>query len=118
MSTTNPYKIDDRPFKKRIIHGLGYREKDAIKLLSEPKECTTDYGALMPIQGFTINTTLDGTFKYRNADIECLNTWSDHYRSCNVPFLVVRTNSEQVKIYKRRVVADDTALWRGWAREG
>ena len=113
------YNPDLRPFTERIIWGLGYKEQEALKLGSDEKQGVEDYGSLMPIQGFLIHTNSKGEFLYKNTDIKRLNTWSDHYRqstielhndkirACDgVPFLVARRSSEEIAIYKKRIVED------------
>jgi len=106
------YEVDLRPFADRIIHGLGYKETEAIKLVSGVKQLTEDYGSLMPIQGFIIPTDTTGTVLFRSIDVKHLNTWSDHYKACQVPFVVVRESSEQIVIYKKRVAKESRqAIW-------
>ena len=57
----------------------------------------------MQTQTFEISTAPNGTFLEKNQDIADLNTWSDHYRASQVPFLVVREITTQIAIYKQRM---------------
>lgn len=101
---TIKYDIDRRPFKDRIIWGLGYKEDVALTLSHGKGLCKGDFGALMQTHTFEIGTDLKGTFLRRNTDIDHLNTWSDDYRASRIPFLVVRESTRQIAIYKQREV--------------
>ena len=98
--------IDKRPFSERVVRGLGYKELEAFKLLSVDKQCVDDFGGLMPIQTFNILSNVNGTFMSRCNDVDYLQAWSDHYKACNCPFLVVRENNIQIAIYKQRVICE------------
>ncbi len=108
-------KLDNRPFKDRVIYGMGYKEPEALELSKDVTQCAMDVGALMQIQAFNILSTESGRFISRCNDIDYLNTWIDHYRSCKCPFLVVRENNIQIAIYKRRVVSEMQAVH--WYRQ-
>ena len=99
-------KIDIRPFRDRIIYGLGYREGKALTMTEDIRHCVGDEGALMPIQGFCITTVESGRFTSRCNDLKRLDTWSDHYKACNAPFLVLRISNMEVVIYKERMVLE------------
>ncbi len=101
---TLKYAIDRRPFKDRIIWGLGYKEDVALTLSYGKGLCKGDFGSLMQNHAFEIATDIKGTFLRRNTEINDLNTWSDHYRAGQVPFLVVRESTRQIAIYMERKV--------------
>ncbi len=100
---TVKYAIDHRPFKDRIIWGLGYKENVALTLSYDKGLCKGDFGSLMQTHTFEIATDIKGTFLRRNTDIDALNSWSDHYRAGKIPFLVVRESTRQIAIYKQRI---------------
>ncbi len=101
---TLKYAIDRRPFKDRIIWGLGYKEDVALTLSYGKGLCKGDFGSLMQTHAFEIFTTQDGTFLKKTQDIAHLNSWSDDYRASKVPFLVVRETTRQIAIYMERKV--------------
>ena len=102
--------LDTRPFIDRIIKSLGYKKKEAIEYIQGEKKCTEDIGALMPIQSFLIVSNIRGKFLSRSVDIKYLETWSDHYRSCEIPFVVVRESNMRMAIYKKRIVTEPSNI--------
>lgn len=99
-------EIDTRPFLDRIIPRLSFRRVQAFEMAEGKRQCVGDIGSLMQVQAFNIATARYGGFVANNVDIKCLNTWSDHYKACRCPFLVVRESNRQIAIYKRREAVD------------
>lgn len=95
---------DTRPFADRILWGLGYKEDEALALSEGKARCVEDCGQLMQNHTFGIATDVTGTFLQNNSDINCLNTWSDHYRASKIPFLIVRESTTVLGLYKQREI--------------
>ncbi len=111
---TIEYIVDERPFEDRVIHGLGYREYDALACITDPARCDEDFGSLMQTHSFFIVTDKNGKFlqKTRKSKEKLFfYNWCEHFKSSKHPFLVVRMNSCVIALYAKRYRIQKNTAW-------